>query len=276
MDTCYRHPSRETGVSCSNCGRPICPDCMTPTPVGMRCPECSRQRTPVRTMRSMAVEPTVTFALIAMNVLVYIGTSASGSSLTGSTGGGASVYTRFALDAPDVAAGDWWRLVTSGFLHYGLLHLAFNMYALFWLGRMLEPALGHVRFAALYFTSMLTGSLGALLLSPNALTAGASGAIFGLLGAAFVMARARGIDVMRSGIVPIIAINLVISVAGGAQISLGGHLGGLIGGGLAAIALEWFSRRGRSPVPALAVCAVLAAAAVVASVAVAHSHFPGA
>jgi membrane associated rhomboid family serine protease len=274
MATCYRHPSRETGVSCSSCGRPICPDCMTPTPVGMRCPECSSQRTPVRTMRSMAVEPTVTFALIALNVLIYVGSVTGGSALTGS--GNGSVYTHFALDAPDVAAGDWWRLVTSGFLHYGLLHLAFNMYALFWLGRMIEPALGHVRFAALYFTSMLTGSLGALLLSPDSLTAGASGAIFGLLGAAFVMARARGIDVMRSGIVPIIAINLVISVAAGAQISLGGHLGGLIGGVVTAFAMEWFARRGRSPVPALALSAVIAAAAVVASVAVAQSHFPGA
>jgi membrane associated rhomboid family serine protease len=269
MASCYRHPSRETGVSCSSCGRAICPDCMTPTPVGMRCPECSRQRTAVRTMRSMAVEPTVTFALIALNVLVYIGSVSGGSALTGS--GNGSVYTRFALDGPDVAGGDWWRLVTSGFLHYGILHLALNMYALFWLGRMIEPALGHARFAALYFTSMLTGSLGALLLSPNALTAGASGAIFGLLGAAFVMARARGIDVMRSGIVPIIALNLVISVAGGSQISLGGHLGGLIGGVVTAAAMEWFARRGRSPVPALAVCAVIAVGAVIAAVAVAHS-----
>jgi membrane associated rhomboid family serine protease len=170
-----------------------------------------------------------------------------------------------------VAAGDWWRLVTSGFLHYGLIHVALNMYALFWLGRMIEPALGHVRFAALYFTSMLCGSLGALLLSPNALTAGASGAIFGLLGAAFVMARARGIDVMRSGIVPIIALNLVISVLGGAKISLGGHLGGLIGGVVTAFAIEWLGRRRRSIVPAVAFCVVVAVAAVIASVAVAHS-----
>jgi membrane associated rhomboid family serine protease len=272
MATCYRHPSRETAVSCSNCGRPICPDCMTPTPVGMRCPECSRKRTPVRTMRSMAVEPTVTFALIAINVLIFIGSSAGGSSLTGSTGG--SIYTRFALDAPDVSQGDYWRLITSGFLHFGLFHILFNMYALFWLGRMIEPALGHWRFGALYFTSMLTGSFGALLLSPNALTAGASGAIFGLLGAAFVMARARGIDVMASGILPIILLNLVITFAAGREISIGGHLGGLIGGVVAAAAMEWFSRRGRSPAPALALCAVLALAAVIASVAFAHSQYP--
>jgi membrane associated rhomboid family serine protease len=272
MATCYRHSTRETAVSCSNCGRPICPDCMTPTPVGMRCPECSRQRTPVRTMRSMAVEPTATYALIVLNVLVFLGTMAGGSSLTGS--GGGSIYSRFALDAPDVSQGDYWRLVTSGFLHYGLFHILFNMYALYWLGRMIEPALGHARFAAIYFTSMLTGALGALLLSPNSLTAGASGAILGLLGAAFVMARARGIDVMATGIVPIILLNLVITFLPGSGISIGGHVGGLIGGVVTTAAIEWMGRRRRSPVPAVAFCVVIAVAAVVASVAVAHSHFP--
>ena len=165
MAVCYRHKDRETGVSCSNCGNPICPDCMTATPVGMRCPDCARQRTPVRTMRNIAVDPIVTYALIAINVLVYIGTSSQGG----------SVYTDFALDGPDVAAGDWWRLVTSGFLHYGILHIALNMYILWWLGRELEPSLGHVRFAAIYFASMLCGSFGALLVTPDAPAVSASG-----------------------------------------------------------------------------------------------------
>jgi membrane associated rhomboid family serine protease len=266
MATCYRHPNRETGVSCSNCGNPICPDCMTTTPVGMRCPNCARQRTPVKTVRSIAVDPIVTYALIAINVLVYVGTSASGSALSGSSNG--SVYTDFALDGPDVAAGDWWRLITSGFLHYGLLHIAMNMYILWWLGRELEPSLGHVRFAALYFASLLCGSFGALLLSPDALTAGASGAIFGLFGAAFMIGRARGIDVMRNGIGPLIAFNLVFTfIVGG--ISIGGHLGGLIGGGLAGAAIEYIGQRRRSPLPGLAVCAVLGAAAVAGAFAVA-------
>jgi membrane associated rhomboid family serine protease len=272
MATCYRHRTRETAVSCSNCGRPICPDCMTATPVGMRCPECARQRTPVRSMRSLAVEPTITYVLIALNVLVYIGSSASGQAVTGSSGG--SVYDRFALDAADVAHGDWWRLITSGFLHYGLFHIGFNMYALFWLGRMIEPALGHVRFGAIYFTSMLTGSLGALLITPNGLTAGASGAIFGLLGAAVAMSRARGISVMATGIGPVILLNLVITFLPGSGISIGGHVGGLIGGFATATAIEWLGQRRRSPLPGLAFCAVLAAAAVIASVAFAHSHFP--
>ena len=266
MAVCYRHPNRETGVSCSNCGNPICPDCMTPTPVGMRCPDCARNRTPVRTMRSMAVDPLVTYALIAINVLVYVGSTSSGSALGGSQAG--SVYRDFALDGPDVAAGDWWRLVTSGFLHYGLIHIALNMYVLWWLGRELEPSLGHVRFAALYFVSMLCGSFGALVISPDALTAGASGAIFGLFGAAFMIGRARGIDVMANGIGPLIAFNLIFTFLVGG-ISIGGHIGGLIGGAVAGAVMEYFGQRRRSLVPGVAFCAILGAAAVAGSFAVA-------
>src|SRR4051794_17754724 len=144
MATCYRHPNRETGVSCSSCGNPICPDCMTPTPVGMRCPDCSRDRTPVRTLRSMQADPTATYVLIAVNVLLFIGSSAGGSSLTGGPGG--SVAADLALYGPAVSDGDYWRLITGGFMHAGLIHIAFNMYILYWLGTMLEPALGHVKF----------------------------------------------------------------------------------------------------------------------------------
>src|SRR3954447_3726727 len=159
MAVCYRHPNRETGVSCSNCGRPICPDCMTPTPVGMRCPQCARQTTKVRNVRTSYDQPVVTIALIAINVLVYFG----GSTRAGFT-------SDFGLYGPAVASGELYRLVTAGFLHGGLLHIGFNMYILWFLGNLLEPALGHVRFAALYFASLLGGAFGALLLSPEALT----------------------------------------------------------------------------------------------------------
>jgi len=266
MATCYRHPNRETGVSCSNCGNPICPDCMTATPVGMRCPDCARQRTPVRTLRNVAVDPIVTYALIAINVLVYIGTSSQGSAIGGSTTN--KWFIDYALDGPDVAAGDWWRLITSGFLHYGILHIALNMYVLWWLGRELEPSLGHVRFAAIYFASMLCGSFGALLLSPDSLTAGASGAIFGLFGAAFMIGRARGIDVWANGVGPLILINLVISVTF-SGISIGGHLGGLIGGGIAGAIMEYFAQRRGSTLPGITACVVLGAAAIAGSLAIA-------
>ena len=272
MATCYRHPSRETGVSCSNCGNPICTDCMTPTPVGMRCPDCARQKTPVRTMRTMTGDPVTTYTLIAVNVLLFVGATAGGSSLGAGTGG--AVARDLALWGPAVGAqGEYWRLVTSGFMHAGLLHLAFNMYALYWLGSMLEPALGRARFIALYFAALLCGSLGVLLLSPGAVTVGASGAVFGLMGAAFVFQRLRGVDPMASGLGPVILLNLAFTffIPG---ISIGGHLGGLVGGAAVAYAMERLSRRGRGRValPVLA-CTVVAIAAVAASVAVTTAHY---
>ncbi len=263
MAVCYRHKDRETGVSCSNCGNPICPDCMTPTPVGMRCPECSRQRTEVRTMRDVHADPTVAYVLIAVNVLMYFGQQAGGDN---------SVYRDFVLYGPLVADGEWWRLLTAGFLHGGLFHLLLNMYALYFLGRMLEPALGHVRFAAIYFAALLAGSFGAVLLSPETPVVGASTAIFGLFGAAIVMARNRGIDIMASGLGPILILNLVITFLPGTNISIGGHLGGLIGGVLAALAVEGLSKR-RSPVVAVLVCAAIAIGSVVAAVAYTTAKF---
>src|SRR5688500_9615488 len=158
MATCYRHPSRETGVSCSNCGRPICPDCMTPTPVGMRCPECAKQRTKVRTARAItASEPRATYVLIAINVIAYLAQAVSAGSGRARAG---EVYTEGALFGPLVEEGEWWRLLTSGFLHADPLHLIFNMVGVYFLGQLLEPALGTVRFVALYFASLFAGSFG--------------------------------------------------------------------------------------------------------------------
>jgi membrane associated rhomboid family serine protease len=263
MAVCYRHKDRETGVSCSNCGRPICPDCMTATPVGMRCPECSRQRTQVRNMQSIRADPVVAYVLIAINVLMYFGASQD-------VNGG--VYRDFVLFGPLVADGEWWRLLTGGFLHGGFFHLALNMYALYFLGRMIEPALGHARFAGLYFASLLAGSFGALLLNPDTPVVGASTAIFGLLGAAIVMARNRGIDIMASGLGPILLINLVVTFFPGFNISVGGHLGGLVGGVLAALAIEALSRR-RSAVPALIACVAISVLSVVGAIAFTTAKF---
>ena len=265
MAACYRHPDRETGVSCSNCGKPICPDCMTATPVGMRCPDCSRQKTPVRSMRTMYVDPTVTYVFMGICILMYFGQELSTNN---------AVTRDFALWGPAVGLGDeWWRLLTAGFLHGGLFHLALNMYALYWLGRMIEPVLGHVRFVALYLASLLCGSFGALLFSPDAVTVGASTAIFGLLGASVVMARSRGIDLMASGIGPILLINLVITFVPGFNISIGGHLGGLVGGFLAMLAIEGLARQRRSQAYAVAACVALAVVAVAGSIAFTSSQY---
>ena len=273
MAACYRHPSRETGVSCSNCGNAICPDCMTTTPVGMRCPDCAGKKQRVHTMRSMHVDPIVTYVLIGINVLLFLGSGGGGSIVTGG-GGSSQVFQDLALWGPAIDLGhDYWRLITAGFLHSGLLHVGFNMYILYWLGTMLEPSLGHVRFTALYFASLLAGSLGALLLSPNAVTVGASGAVFGLMGAAFVMQRARGMDPMQSGIGPVILFNLALSFLI-PNISIGGHLGGLVGGAAAAFAMERLASRRPGIAAPVAACVVVGAIAVVAAIAVSGRNSP--
>ena len=260
MATCYRHPSRETGVSCSNCGNPICPDCMTATPVGMRCPDCARQKTPTRSLQSIAVEPIATYVLIALNVAVFVGARSS-----------VQAQNDLILFGPAVADGDYWRLITSGFLHVEITHILLNMLSLFWLRRMIEPALGHARFVAIYFVALLGGSLGVMILSPDEATLGASGAIYGLLGAAIVMARNRQISLIQSGLIPILAINFVLTISL-PGISLGGHLGGLIGGLVATFVVEQLSmRRRNSLVPAVVSCAVLAVATAVVAVTIAPS-----
>ena len=211
---------------------------MTPTPVGMRCPECANQRTKV--VRGVGEESLfsrapATFILIALNAAVFLAEIASGS------GGfyeirGSSIVFDYGLFGPLVSEGEWYRLLTSGFLHEGLLHIGFNMFALFFLGRILEPSIGTPRFLAVYFASLFGGAFGALLLSPDALTVGASGAIFGIFGATFVIARGRGFDSVASSIGVILVINLVFS-ASSAHVSLGGHLGGLAAGVLCAAAI---------------------------------------
>lgn len=141
------------------------------------------------------------------------------------------LQNQLSLFGPAVAKGDWYRLVSSGFVHYGLLHIGFNMVLLYQLGLILEPALGRVRFVVLYFAALLAGSFGALLLSPTVLSAGASGAVFGLFGAAAAGLRQRGVKVMQTGIGALLVINLILTFAV-PGISIGAHVGGLVGGAL--------------------------------------------
>ncbi len=247
---------------------------MTTTPVGMRCPDCARQRTRVVRMREMTTEPRVTYALIAINVLVYL-VEGSFSVTQGGTLGG-SLYDKGALlgsfpglIGQGVAAGQWWRLISSGFLHENIVHIGLNMLVLYFLGRIVEPMLGSVKFAVVYFVSLLAGSFGALLLTPHSFTVGASGAIFGIAGAAVVELRARRISLMESGIGMLILFNLLFSVTA-SGVSLGGHIGGLIGGALATLALRQGERR-RSEALGYAACALLAAASVAGGIATAKS-----
>jgi membrane associated rhomboid family serine protease len=252
---CYRHPNRETYVSCSECGRPICTECMTPAPVGQRCPEHSGKPQGMARMTVGAQRAAfeggsgvVTKTLIGINVLVYLAELAQGASVNASSG---SIYEKGVLIAgravfPDghliggVGHGDWWRLITAAFLHYGPLHLGLNMLALWLFGRPVEQYLGRARYILLYLVSGLAGSAGALLVTPMSPTVGASGAIFGILGAALVLERQRTY-VLGGSAMGLIAINLVFSFSF-AGISIGGHIGGLIGGALCMLVWSRFGR----------------------------------
>jgi membrane associated rhomboid family serine protease len=242
---------------------------MTPTSVGMRCPECARQRTRVVRRAYVGSEPIVTYTLIGVNVLAFLASLASGGAFAGGGLGGAnSVLGEGALSRAAIHNGEVWRLVTAGFLHYTFFHILFNMYALYILGTLLEPVVGRLRFAVIYGVSLLAGSFGALLLSPNGVTVGASGAVFGLMGAAFVVLRHRGVDPMQSGLGFWIILNLAITFAV-PHISIGGHLGGLIGGALAAFILVDLPERVRVPRTAtLLLASALGAVAVAGAIAV--------
>ncbi len=224
-------------------------------------------------LREMSDVPRVTYGLIAVNVLAFL--SEGSFSISGQPGP-STVYEKGALlgSLPlfnqGVAHGQWWRLITSGFLHENLFHIGMNMLVLYWLGRMLEPAIGSVRFAAVYFVSLLAGSFGALLLTPHSFTVGASGAIFGLAGCAVVEMRSRNIPIMQSGLGTLILINLLFSFTA-SGVSIGGHLGGLIGGALAGVALKAADTRRNSLALALCACVALGGAFFAAGVLTADS-----
>ena len=240
---CYRHPQNETAVTCSNCGRPICTECMVFAAVGIKCPECAgtptgpkKAATRARSM-GQSTDFIVTKALIAVNVFVFLAQVVQSGSLTNPFG---ELFIRGALYGPAVANGDWYRLVSCAFLHGSFLHIFFNMLMLWWFGRPLEHLLGRARFLSIYFISILAGSAGALVLTPDRPTIGASGAVFGILGAGLVLER-NNINVFGGSALIIIILNLALSFTLN-SVSIGGHVGGLIGGALCVMALSGFGR----------------------------------
>ncbi len=247
--SCYRHPGRQTYVRCSRCERYICPDCMRAAAVGHQCVECVRAG--ARTVRQprthfggrqRSTTPVLTYALIAVNVLAFIVQTAS-----------VNLERQLTLWPPAVADGDLYRLATSAFLHYGALHLVLNMWALYVVGPPLEMWLGRLRFGALYALSALGGSVLVYLLSPlDSATAGASGAVFGLFGATFVVARRLTLD--ARWVVAVIGINLiftfVVPAISSQLISWQGHTGGLLTGALVAAAYVYAPRDRRNLIQA--------------------------
>lgn len=217
-----------------------------------------------------------TKVLIGLCVVAYLLEIASGTG--GISPGSSSALNDFGLRGIFVADGEWYRLITSGFLHVSIFHIAFNMVALFFLGRILEPSIGTPRFLAIYFASMLAGSFGALLVSGSLVnTVGASGAVFGIFGATFVIARGRGLDHIAREIGIILGINLLLTftIAG---ISIGGHLGGLAGGvicGLMVIAGERGRLGSAAAVIEYGTFAAVAAVSVVGAISVSEPPPPG-
>jgi membrane associated rhomboid family serine protease len=244
---------------------------MTPTPVGMRCPECSRERTKVKTIRTISATPSVTQALIAINVAVFIAEVVSGATVNGGAAKGSLLANGGLFGPAIVHQHEYYRILTSGFLHYSILHIAFNMIFLYIMGTMLEPAIGHLNFATVYVVSLVAGSFGALLFEPGAVTAGASGACFGILGALLVVAHYRRIPIWQSGLGPTLLINIAFSLTV-SGISIGGHLGGLIGGMIAGWLIVELGERRRNEALALAGCLLVAAVSFAGAVAVAGSH----
>ncbi|MEV8514962.1 rhomboid family intramembrane serine protease [Dactylosporangium sp. NPDC051484] len=286
VPVCYRHPNRETYVRCTRCDRPICPDCMNEASVGFQCPDCVRQGS--RTQRQArtafgggrsGAEGTVTIALIVVNVLVFVialisaGHNAArgmgGGGLGGLLGGltplhewGALVPyftaqgTDIRVPGPSVADGDWYRLFTAMFLHFGVLHLVMNMWALWVLGRPLEAALGRLRFLAVYLISGLGGSVLAFMLgSPNVPSAGASGAVFGMFAAMIVVLRRMRLSI--ASIVPVLVLNLVITFSFSGYISWQAHLGGLITGAVVTAGLAYAPQKQRNAVQAVTIVGAL-------------------
>lgn len=235
---CYRHPDREAYIACQRCGRKICPQCMRDASVGFHCPECIAEgnksvRAP-KTLAGGAVpnrEGIVSFVLIGINVAAFVITLIAGGTNSKLFENGAMLSSS-AFDSAGhllrgVADGGYWRIITSAFLHEGLLHIAFNMYALYLFGPLVERALGRVRFIASYLTmAVIASAFVYWLAAPNSLTIGASGAIFGLFAIALILLIRAHQDVRF--LLVLLAINVVFSLQG--NVSWQGHLGGFLAG----------------------------------------------
>jgi membrane associated rhomboid family serine protease len=263
---CYRHPDRKTGVSCSNCGRPICHECMIPAAVGFRCPECIKEqggsrakvitRAQTRSRWSAGAMGgsaglSVTKILVVLNVIMFVIEIVMGATSLSFFGGGSgqAMVNVGGLYVPLVLIKhEYWRMFSSMFLHEGILHLAFNMWALWVIGGFMEVAIGRLKFVILYFVSGFAGSVLILLAAPvNSLVVGASGAIFGLFGALAVHAFLnRGRDFQSQSLLRnvlfLIVINLVFTFTAGA-VSWQAHIGGLVGGAVTMAAMMLAGRK---------------------------------
>ncbi|WP_433370162.1 rhomboid family intramembrane serine protease [Streptosporangium sp. CA-115845] len=254
VPNCYRHPGRETYVRCQRCERPICPDCMREAAVGFQCPECVAEgNRSVRRAQSVfggnvIAKPYVTWTLLGINVVMFLAQLATDNRITSEL---AMWVFGVAVDS------DYYRMITSAFLHRDYLHIGLNMWALYMVGPYLEQAFGHVRFLALYLLSALGGSVLSYWFDPiNVASLGASGAIFGLFGAIFIVGRRLRLDLRP--IMVLLVINLVITFIPGLNISWTAHVGGLITGMVVAGALAYGPKSSRTLFQSVLLLGVLA------------------
>lgn len=246
MNTCYRHADRETLITCTRCGNFICPECMVSAPVGFQCVDCVKA-TPTPKVKvgfsgSGSQLPVVTKYLIGLCLGAFLYSVLN-----------PSVINNFAMFPPAIASGEWWRLLTAAFLHGGFLHIAFNMYALYWLGPQLERVLGRVGFASVYLLSALGGNVASYYFSElTTFSVGASGAIFGLMTATIVIGREFRADV--SQLTTLLVINVVIGFMS-PSIDWRAHLGGALVGAVAGYLMT--NKRNESRILAMAGIAAL-------------------
>ncbi|RKT84374.1 Membrane associated serine protease, rhomboid family [Saccharopolyspora antimicrobica] len=259
LPTCVRHPDRPTGLRCTRCERPACPECLRDASVGQHCVDCVAQgqrgmRQPVTVAGArLSAKPILVPVLIAVNVVIFALTAVQAGSIGANFT--APLFDEFALWPILVAGGQWWRLLTAGFLHIGLLHLAMNMIALWVIGRDLELLLGRLRFIAVYLLSLLGGSAAVFLFGDEVTpVAGASGAVYGLMGG--IAIAALRLKVSLRPVLVVIALNIVASVVI-PGISLLGHIGGLVLGVLATGALVYAPRNRQVLIQAGALGALL-------------------
>ena len=221
---CYRHGQKAASVACQRCDRPICTQCMTTASVGFHCPACvqtgAQQVFDLSTMRKRARSSPLVTALVVVNVIVFL--------LQGVAVNGRSVENWGILAGPLVASGDWWRVVTSGFLHADTMHLGSNMIGLYIFGNVVAPAIGNQRLALVYAGGLLGGTAAVLTFNWNVLALGASGAVLGLVGGIVALSVAQGQSLRITGLMPLIVISLVIPLV--SNVSFWGHLGGVAGG----------------------------------------------
>ena len=270
MPVCYRHPDKETWIRCQRCEKPICPDCMRDASVGFQCPDCvkegarsTRQGKAVYGGKRLTGNPmATTFALIAANLVGFFAIRSGGGRVLDALALLPQSSTRGFQEVEGVSGGAYWQVLTSAFSHENVLHLGFNMLALYFLGPMLEQVLGRPRFLAVYFVSAFTASAAVMLLSnPNSQTLGASGSIFGLMGALVVVAFKVKADLRQ--ILFWLGLNLVFTFYNTGSISWQGHLGGLIGGALTAAIIVYAPRKRREVIQWTGIVLVLVVALVV-------------